>query len=147
MAEHTPSPPRTVPDLLSDFVHTTPGADHVVVFTHDSLVHAYSSGLSMQHAEQWSALLGGLWSMADRWARVVDRGACDHILHKDQAGRVLILPATPGCGIGLLLSADADIKKVAFAAQTFVDSLGSRLPQEVPTTVGAALHLRGERAA
>ncbi|USY18033.1 roadblock/LC7 domain-containing protein [Nocardiopsis exhalans] len=146
MAEHTPSPIPAVPDLVSDFAAATPGIEHVVVFTHDSLVHAYSSGLSTQHAEQWAALLGSLWSMADRWARVADRGACSHILHKDQAGRVLILPATAGCGIGLLLSSESDTKQVAFAAQVFVDALGPRLPQEVPTTVGAAIHLKGAAA-
>jgi predicted regulator of Ras-like GTPase activity (Roadblock/LC7/MglB family) len=141
----TPAPP--IPVLLSDFVAGTPSVEHVVAFTRDNLVHAYSSGLSRQTAEQWSAILGSLLSMAHRWAQASKRGACEHILHRDRTGHVLTMSATPGCGMGLLLAPGANVKDAASATGGLLRVLGPLLPQEVPTKVGAARHLRGVNSA
>jgi len=133
----------SLPQRLAGFVSSTPGVDSVLLFTRDSMVHAYSRGISQEAAEQWSALLGNMLSMSDQWARVTDRGACEHILLTDQAGRINVLALTPGCGAGLFLAPDAEVKKCAFDAHLFFEELKPVLPQEVPTTVGAAHQLQG----
>lgn len=142
MAENSASLPP-LPKLLSDFVETIPGIDNVLLFTRDSLVHAYSRGMTQETAEHWSSILGSMLSLSDRWGNVTGHGACDHILHKDRSGRINILALTPGSGAGLFLSPGAEAKKCAYDAHRFFEELKPSLPQEVPTAVGAARHLQG----
>lgn len=135
--------PLSLPDRLSGFVDSIPGVDTMVVFTRDSLVHAYSRGLTQEAAEQWSSILGSMLSISDRWGKSGDLGGCEHILHKDPTGRVIIYAITPGCGAGLFLSPDAVIKECAYNSTLLFKELAPSLPQEVSTTVGAARHLQG----
>lgn len=135
--------PLSLPDRLSGFVDSTPGVDNMVVFTRDSLVHAYSRGLTQEAAEQWSSILGSMLSISDQWGKSGDLGGCEHILHRDPEGWVTIQAITPGCGAGLFLIPDAVIKECAYHSQRFLEGLAPSLPQRVSTTVGAARHLQG----
>lgn len=135
--------PLSLPDRLSGFVDSTPGVDNMVLFTRDSLVHAYSRGMTQESAEQWSSILGSMLSMSARWGKTATLGDCEHILYKDPAGPIIIHAVTPGCGAAVLLSPDAVIKECAYHSKRFRERLAPSLPQKVPTTVGAARHLRG----
>lgn len=135
--------PLSLPDRLSGFVDSTSGVDAMVLFTRDSLVYAYSRGMTQESAEQWSSILGSMLSMSDRCGKTVNLGDCEHILHKDPAGPIIIHAVTPGCGAAMFLSPDAVIKDCAYHFERFRERLAPSLPQKVSTTVGAARHLQG----
>lgn len=128
-----------VPEQLTHFAESTPGVDHALVFTTDSLVYAYSGGLGQVAAEQWSSMVGSMYNMANQWGEVMERGGCEHLLLKDGAGRILIMEATPCTGLALFLAADASARDCGAQAAWFLEDLSPHLPQEASDKVGGTV--------
>ena len=147
MAEQHPPCPESVPDYLTRFVTATPSVDHLLLFHTDSVAYAYSASLGMEEAEQRSALVGCLHSMANSWGLHHRLGECDSIVCRYSRGPVVLLQATPALGLGVWVAEGSTITAASSAAQELLAALDPHLPQHAPDRVGQLQHLRGALAA
>lgn len=128
-----------MPELLSSFVHHHSGVEGVLVFTRDGLIRAFSSSMSLEDAERWSAIASQMFSMAGRFAQDAQRGTVEQLLLRMKDAFLLVLEATPASGLVLLASRETQLKQAAFDAARLVEDLRETLPQQLSSKVGAPL--------
>jgi uncharacterized protein len=100
--------------LVTEFAERVPNVGHALVVSSDGVPMAVSAGVAPSHAEQLSAIIPGLVSLASGAARVFDGGAVTQTLVAMGHGTLVIMSISDGSSLATLATAAADLDLVAY---------------------------------
>ena len=113
--------------LLSSFVDTTPGVTDAVAVSSDGLLMAMSSTLERAGAEQLSAIIAGMTSLADSTARCFALGEVDQVIIAMQEGYLFVSSVSDGSALGVVADRRCDVGSVGYQMTLLVDRVGAAL--------------------
>ncbi|MFF4653511.1 roadblock/LC7 domain-containing protein [Streptomyces sp. NPDC001380] len=113
--------------LLNDMVHRVPDVGHAVVLSTDGLMLAGSSGLTLDHAQQLSAVASGFHSLAKGAGRHFGGGAVRQTMVEMEAGYLFVCAAGDNACLAVLTPEGADIGAVAYEMAMLVKRVGQHL--------------------
>jgi predicted regulator of Ras-like GTPase activity (Roadblock/LC7/MglB family) len=118
--------------LLEQLLQRTPGARHAVVLSRDGLKLCWTSGLSVDQADQLAAIASGIASLSG--AASVEfgngSGAVRHAMTEFDGGLLLIIEAGDGAHLTVLAGDDADAGVIGHNMHELVEQLGDNLVAE-----------------
>ncbi|HEX3591345.1 MAG TPA: roadblock/LC7 domain-containing protein [Pseudonocardiaceae bacterium] len=124
--------------LLEQLVERTPGAQHAVVLSRDGLKLCWTSGLSVDQADQLAAIASGIASLSG--AASVEFGSGSGRLRSAMSefdgGLLLIVEAGEGAHLTVLADGAADAGVIGHNMHGLVEQLGDNLVAEPRDPVG-----------
>lgn len=118
--------------LLEQLLQRTPGAKHAVVLSRDGLKLCWTSGLSVDKADQLAAIASGIASLSG--AASVEfgngTGSVRHAMTEFDGGLLLIIEAGDGAHLTVLAGDDADAGIIGHNMHELVEQLGDNLVAE-----------------
>ena len=124
--------------LLEQLVERTPCARHAVVLSRDGLKLCWTSGLSVDEADQLSAIASGIASLSGAASVEFGNGTgrVRHAMTEFDGGLLLIVEAGEGAHLTVLAAADADAGVIGHNMHELVEQLGENLTAEPRDPVG-----------
>lgn len=113
--------------LLSSFVDTTPGVTDAVAVSSDGLLMAMSSSLERAGAEQLSAIIAGMTSLADSTARCFALGEVEQVIIAMQDGYLFVSSVSDGSSLGVVADRRCDVGAVGYQMTLLVERVGAAL--------------------
>ena len=113
--------------LLSNFVETTPGVTDAVAVSSDGLLMAMSSTLERAGAEQLSAIIAGMTSLADSTARCFALGSLEQVIIAMREGYLFVSSVSDGSALGVVADRRCDVGAVGYQMTLLVDRVGAAL--------------------
>jgi predicted regulator of Ras-like GTPase activity (Roadblock/LC7/MglB family) len=124
--------------LLEQLVERTLGAQHAVVLSRDGLKLCWTAALSVDAADQLSAVASGIASLSG--AASVEfgdgSGRLRHAMTEFGGGLLLIVEAGEGAHLAVLANSDADAGLIGHNMHELVEQLGDNLVAEPRDPVG-----------
>ena len=100
--------------LLSSFVDATPGVTDAVAVSSDGLLMAMSSSLERAGAEQLSAIIAGMTSLAESTARCFALGGLDQVIVAMEEGYLFVSSVSDGSSLGVVADRRCDVGAVGY---------------------------------
>jgi predicted regulator of Ras-like GTPase activity (Roadblock/LC7/MglB family) len=124
--------------LLEQLVQRTPGARHAVVLSRDGLKLCWTPGLSIDHADQLSAIASGIASLSGAASVEFGNGTGQlrHAMAEFDGGLLLIIEAGEGAHLTVLAAGDADAGVIGHNMHELVEQLGENFAAEPRDPVG-----------
>ena len=113
--------------LLSSFVDATPGVTDAVAVSSDGLLMAMSSSLERAGAEQLSAIIAGMTSLAESTARCFALGSLEQVIVAMQEGYLFVSSVSDGSSLGVVAERRCDVGSVGYQMTLLVDRVGAAL--------------------
>jgi predicted regulator of Ras-like GTPase activity (Roadblock/LC7/MglB family) len=113
--------------LLSSFVDTTPGVTDAVAVSSDGLLMAMSSTLERAGAEQLSAIIAGMTSLAESTARCFALGGLEQVIIAMREGYLFVSSVSDGSALGVVADRRCDVGAVGYQMTLLVDRVGATL--------------------
>ncbi|MFD1277770.1 roadblock/LC7 domain-containing protein [Streptomyces kaempferi] len=113
--------------LLNDLVQRVPDVAHAVVLTTDGLMVASSDGLSLEHAQQLSAVASGFHSLAKGAGRHFGGGAVRQTMVEMEAATSSSARPSDNACLTVLTPEGSDIGAVAYEMARLVKRVGQHL--------------------
>jgi len=113
--------------LLSSFVDATPGVTDAVAVSSDGLLMAMSSSLERAGAEQLSAIIAGMTSLAESTARCFALGGLDQVIIAMQEGYLFVSSVSDGSSLGVVADRRCDVGAVGYQMTLLVERVGVAL--------------------
>ncbi|HEY5173794.1 MAG TPA: roadblock/LC7 domain-containing protein [Acidimicrobiia bacterium] len=113
--------------LLSSFVDTTPGVTDSVAVSSDGLLMAMSSTLERAGAEQLSAIIAGMTSLAESTARCFALGSPEQVIIAMRDGYLFVSSVSDGSALGVVADRRCDVGAVGYQMTLLVDRVGAAL--------------------
>ncbi|GAA1748831.1 roadblock/LC7 domain-containing protein [Streptomonospora arabica] len=113
--------------LLRRFTEDTPGIEHVVLVSSDGVCLAASTELDRERADQLSAIVSGLQSLAEGVGRHFDRGTIEQLLLRMARGHLVVMAVGDGSRIAALTAAETDLRVLAYQMTRLTESVGHAL--------------------
>ncbi len=113
--------------LLSSFVDATPGVTDAVAVSSDGLLMAMSSSLERAGAEQLSAIIAGMTSLADSTARCFALGELEQVIVAMQEGYLFVSSVSDGSSLGVVADKRCDVGAVGYQMTLLVERVGAAL--------------------
>jgi len=95
--------------LLSSFVDSTPGVTDAVAVSSDGLLMAMSSSLERAGAEQLSAIIAGMTSLAESTARCFALGELEQVIIAMEDGFLFVSRVSDGSSLGVVADRRCDV--------------------------------------
>ncbi len=125
--------------LLNTFVRNTPGVAHAIVVSSDGLLIAVSDRLSLDRADQLSAIACGVASLADGGARLLDAGEVSQTVVEMQQGFLFVMTISDGSCLAVLAQPSCDVGVVGYEMTLLVTRTGTVLTPQLRAELQAAL--------
>jgi uncharacterized protein len=125
--------------LMTNFVERVVGTLHTLVVSADGLPLAVSDGLDRAMADQLSAVVSGLSSIADGAARHFGGGAVTQTVVEMDKGFLFVMAVNDGSSLAVLASADGDIGLIGYEMALLVARAGDVLTPAVRAELQASL--------
>ena len=100
--------------LLTSFVRRVPEVRHALAVSVDGLALAASEGLTLEHADQLSAITGGLASLTEGAARVLATGIVRQAVVDMDGGVLLIMAVADRARLAVLANPGCDLGQVGY---------------------------------
>ena len=113
--------------LLSSFVDATPGVTDAVAVSSDGLLMAMSSSLERAGAEQLSAIIAGMTSLAESTARCFALGALEQVIVAMEEGYLFVSSVSDGSSLGVVADRRCDVGAVGYQMTLLVERVGVAL--------------------
>jgi len=113
--------------LLSSFVDATPGVTDAVAVSSDGLLMAMSSSLERAGAEQLSAIIAGMTSLAESTARCFALGALEQVIIAMEEGYLFVSSVSDGSSLGVVADRRCDVGAVGYQMTLLVERVGAAL--------------------
>jgi predicted regulator of Ras-like GTPase activity (Roadblock/LC7/MglB family) len=113
--------------LLSNFVETTSGVTDAVAVSSDGLLMAMSSSLERAGAEQLSAIIAGMTSLAESTARCFALGGLEQVIVAMGDGYLFVSSVSDGSSLGVVADKRCDVGAVGYQMTLLVDRVGAAL--------------------
>jgi predicted regulator of Ras-like GTPase activity (Roadblock/LC7/MglB family) len=113
--------------LLSSFVDATPGVTDAVAVSSDGLLMAMSSSLERAGAEQLSAIIAGMTSLAESTARCFALGNLEQVIVAMQEGYLFVSSVSDGSSLGVVADRRCDVGAVGYQMTLLVERVGAAL--------------------
>lgn len=113
--------------LLSSFVESTPGVTDAVAVSSDGLLMAMSSTLERAGAEQLSAIIAGMTSLAESTARCFALGSLEQVIVAMEEGFLFVSSVSDGSSLGVVADRRCDVGGVGYQMTLLVDRAGQAL--------------------
>jgi predicted regulator of Ras-like GTPase activity (Roadblock/LC7/MglB family) len=113
--------------LLSSFVDGTPGVTDAVAVSSDGLLMAMSSSLERAGAEQLSAIIAGMTSLAESTAKCFALGGLDQVIVAMDEGYLFVSSVSDGSSLGVVADRRCDVGAVGYQMTLLVERVGSVL--------------------
>ena len=113
--------------LLSSFVDATPGVTDAVAVSSDGLLMAMSSSLERAGAEQLSAIIAGMTSLAESTARCFALGELEQVIVAMQEGYLFVSSVSDGSSLGVVADRRCDVGAVGYQMTLLVERVGVAL--------------------
>jgi predicted regulator of Ras-like GTPase activity (Roadblock/LC7/MglB family) len=113
--------------LLSNFVETTAGVTDAVAVSSDGLLMAMSSSLERAGAEQLSAIIAGMTSLAESTARCFALGGLEQVIVAMADGYLFVSSVSDGSSLGVVADKRCDVGAVGYQMTLLVDRVGAAL--------------------
>jgi predicted regulator of Ras-like GTPase activity (Roadblock/LC7/MglB family) len=128
--------------MLESLVDQTAGATHALVLSRDGLKLCHTSGLSVDQADQLSAIAAGVQALS-QGASVEfgdGTGGVRHSMTEFHGGILFIVEAGEGAHLAVLAAEDADVGLIGHRMNELVEQIGSFLisPPRQPEHAGPA---------
>jgi predicted regulator of Ras-like GTPase activity (Roadblock/LC7/MglB family) len=128
--------------MLESLVEQTAGATHALVLSRDGLKLCHTSGLSVDKADQLSAIAAGVQALS-QGASVEfgdGTGGVRHSMTEFHGGILFIVEAGEGAHLAVLASEDADVGLIGHRMNELVEQIGAFLtaPPRGPERTGTA---------
>ncbi|QUH00370.1 roadblock/LC7 domain-containing protein [Saccharopolyspora erythraea] len=115
--------------LLENLLKRTPGARHALVLSRDGLKLCYSSGLTMDQADQLAAISSGIQSLS--YGASIEfgdgTGGVRQSMTEFHGGLLFIVEAGLGAHLAVLADEDAEVGNVGHNMNELVEQLGEYL--------------------
>jgi predicted regulator of Ras-like GTPase activity (Roadblock/LC7/MglB family) len=125
--------------LMTNFVARVDGAIHTLVVSSDGLPLAVSDGLDRVRANQLSAVVSGLSSLAEGAARHFGGGAVTQTVVEMDRGFLFVMAVGDGSCLATLASSDCDVGLVGYEMALLVARAGDALTPAVRAELQASL--------
>jgi uncharacterized protein len=122
-----PASGRTFNWLLVNFVRNTDGVRDAVAVSSDGLLIAKSDGLDRDGADQLSAIVSGMASLARSAARRYEFEGLKLIMIEMRRGFLLVSAIADGSCVGVLARPDCDLGLIGYEIAVLVDRAGAVL--------------------
>ncbi|HWC81916.1 MAG TPA: roadblock/LC7 domain-containing protein [Pseudonocardiaceae bacterium] len=118
--------------LLQQLLDRTPGAVHALVLSRDGLKLCWTAGLTVDKADQLSAIASGIASLSGAASVEFGRGGGDvrHAMTEFDGGMLLIVEAGAGAHLSVITNDDADAGVVGHNMHELVEQLAENLVAE-----------------
>ena len=113
--------------LLSSFVDATPGVTDAVAVSSDGLLMAMSSSLERAGAEQLSAIIAGMTSLAESTARCFALGGLEQVIIAMAEGYLFVSSVSDGSSLGVVAGRRCDVGAVGYQMTLLVEQVGAAL--------------------
>src|SRR5258705_10564255 len=113
--------------LLSSFVDATPGVTDAVAVSSDGLLMAMSSSLDRAGAEQLSAIIAGMTSLAESTARCFALGGLEQVIVAMEEGYLFVSSVSDGSSLGVVADRRCDVGAVGYQMTLLVERVGAAL--------------------
>ena len=113
--------------LLSSFVDATPGVTDAVAVSSDGLLMAMSSSLERAGAEQLSAIIAGMTSLAESTARCFALGGLEQVIVAMEEGYLFVSSVSDGSSLGVVADRRCDVGAVGYQMTLLVERVGAAL--------------------
>jgi uncharacterized protein len=113
--------------LLSSFVEATPGVTDAVAVSSDGLLMAMSSSLERAGAEQLSAIIAGMTSLAESTARCFALGRLEQVIVAMEEGYLFVSSVSDGSSLGVVADRRCDVGAVGYQMTLLVERVGAAL--------------------
>jgi predicted regulator of Ras-like GTPase activity (Roadblock/LC7/MglB family) len=113
--------------LSSSFVDATPGVTDAVAVSSDGLLMAMSSSLERAGAEQLSAIIAGMTSLAESTARCFALGRLDQVIIAMEEGYLFVSAVSDGSSLGVVADRRCDVGAVGYQMTLLVQRVGAAL--------------------
>jgi predicted regulator of Ras-like GTPase activity (Roadblock/LC7/MglB family) len=128
--------------MLESLVEQTAGATHALVLSRDGLKLCHTSGLSIDQADQLSAIAAGVQALS-QGASVEfgdGTGGVRHSMTEFHGGILFIVEAGEGAHLAVLAAEDADVGLIGHRMNELVEQIGAFLtsPPRQPEHAGPA---------
>ena len=117
--------------LLSSFVDATPGVTDAVAVSSDGLLMAMSSSLERAGAEQLSAIIAGMTSLAESTARCFALGNLEQVIIAMQEGYLFVSSVSDGSSLGVVADRRCDVGAVGYQMTLLVERVGQQITPEL----------------
>jgi predicted regulator of Ras-like GTPase activity (Roadblock/LC7/MglB family) len=115
--------------MLESLVEQTAGASHALVLSRDGLKLCHTSGLSVDKADQLSAIAAGVQALS-QGASVEfgdGTGGVRHSMTEFHGGILFIVEAGEGAHLAVLATEDADVGLIGHRMNELVEQIGAFL--------------------
>ncbi len=115
--------------MLESLVDQTAGANHALVLSRDGLKLCHTSGLTVDQADQLSAIAAGVQALS-QGASVEfgdGTGGVRHSMTEFHGGILFIVEAGEGAHLAVLASEDADVGLIGHRMNELVEQIGAFL--------------------
>lgn len=115
--------------MLESLVDQTAGANHALVLSRDGLKLCHTSGLTIDQADQLSAIAAGVQALS-QGASVEfgdGTGGVRHSMTEFHGGILFIVEAGEGAHLAVLASEDADVGLIGHRMNELVEQIGAFL--------------------
>jgi predicted regulator of Ras-like GTPase activity (Roadblock/LC7/MglB family) len=115
--------------MLESLVEQTAGANHALVLSRDGLKLCHTSGLTIDQADQLSAIAAGVQALS-QGASVEfgdGTGGVRHSMTEFHGGILFIVEAGEGAHLAVLASEDADVGLIGHRMNELVEQIGAFL--------------------
>lgn len=126
--------------LLEQLVERTPGAKHAIVLSRDGLKLCWTSGLSIDQADQLAAIASGIASLSGAASVEFGSGSGQvrHAMTEFDGGLLLIVEAGEGAHLTVLAAGESDAGIIGHNMHELVEQLGENFVAEPRERVGQA---------
>ncbi|MFC1410695.1 roadblock/LC7 domain-containing protein [Streptacidiphilus sp. N1-12] len=123
---------RSLDWLLENLLEKTPGARHALVLSRDGLKLCLSSGLSVDQADQLSAIASGIQSLSHGASIEFGdgTGGVRQSMTEFHGGILFIVEAGVGAHLALIAEGDADAGVIGHNMSELVEQIGGYLRAE-----------------
>lgn len=122
--------------LLTNFAENVAGIAHVVAVSADGLMLASSRDLPSDRAEQLSAIVAGVISLADGASRSFQGGNVLQTIVEMDSGYLFLMSISDGSALGVLAARTCDVGQVGYEMALLVERVGAALSPAVREAVG-----------
>ncbi|KUF14435.1 MULTISPECIES: roadblock/LC7 domain-containing protein [Streptomyces] len=118
--------------LLDSLLDNTPGTRHALVLSRDGLKLCWSPGLSLDQADQLSAICSGIQALAQGASMEFGDGSggVRHSMTEFHGGLLFVVEAGQGAHLAVIADEDADPGVVGLQMSQLVSQIGEHLRAE-----------------
>ncbi len=115
--------------MLESLVEQTAGATHALVLSRDGLKLCHTSGLSVDQADQLSAIAAGVQALSQGASIEFGdgTGGVRHSMTEFHGGILFIVEAGEGAHLAVLAAEDADVGLIGHRMNELVEQIGAFL--------------------